>query len=500
MTRVVRQARLAPDAVAVALRPRGGFVIEREVAPGVFDAEVGPVRTYRREVVTEAAADGRVDVRQTVEFRLLAPFTAWLFVLPTRRLVGRIGPEPARPWWSPPDTLDSRSSMVLSLAAVLAVVTGYQGTLITQTITFAAGQFGSPDGAQGVALAFTRLDVLLFVPLVALADRRGRRRIALATAVAGTLFTATGALAPSLAALTATQVLARGCITATVLAVAVIAAEEMPAGARAYAVSVLALASAFGGGLCVMALPLADVAVGGWRVIYLLPLLFLPVLRSVGRSLPESRRFDVRARNVSMAGHRGRLALLATSALLLTMFSTPASQFLNEFLRDERGFSAARISAFTLLTNTPGIIGVAVGARLADARGRRGVAAVAVVGGTVLTVLQYGSTGVALWAFSITQAITAGAALPALGVYGPELFPTALRGRANGILSVLGRVGSVAGLVAVGFLSDRLGGLGNALAVLAVFPLLLAVLVIVAYPETAHRSLEELNPEDPQPV
>jgi hypothetical protein len=34
------------------------------------------------------------------------------------------------------------------------------------------------------------------------------------------------------------------------------------------------------------------------------------------------------------------------------------------------------------------------------------------------------------------------------------------------------------------------------LAVLSIGPLLMAVLVLVAYPETAHRELEELNPED----
>ena len=47
-----------------------------------------------------------------------------------------------------------------------------------------------------------------------------------------------------------------------------------------------------------------------------------------------------------------------------------------------------------------------------------------------------------------------------------------------------------------GILSDRWDGLGPALAVLSVGPLLMAALVLVAYPETAHRELEELNPED----
>jgi len=86
--------------------------------------------------------------------------------------------------------------------------------------------------------------------------------------------------------------------------------------------------------------------------------------------------------------------------------------------------------------------------------------------------------------------------VPALGVYGPELFPTSLRGRANGIIAILGVTGSVIGLTTAGYLSDRWHGLGPALAVLSVGPLLMAALVLVAYPETAHRELEDLNPED----
>ena len=51
--------------------------------------------------------------------------------------------------------------------------------------------------------------------------------------------------------------------------VAVVAAEEMPRNSRAYAVSVLAMASGLGAGVAVMALPLADISAGSWRLVYL---------------------------------------------------------------------------------------------------------------------------------------------------------------------------------------------------------------------------------------
>jgi MFS family permease len=116
--------------------------------------------------------------------------------------------------------------------------------------------------------------------------------------------------------------------------------------------------------------------------------------------------------------------------------------------------------------------------------------------GTCLTVAMVLLGGWPMWGLSIAAAVTGAMVVPALGVYGPELFPTSLRGRANGIIAILGVTGSVTGLLVAGRLSEEWDGLGPALAVLAAGPLLMAVLVLVAYPETAHRELEELNPED----
>jgi MFS family permease len=248
--------------------------------------------------------------------------------------------------------------------------------------------------------------------------------------------------------------------------------------------------------MCVWVLPLADLDDRAWRILYAIPLLGLPVVRLVGRHLQESRRFAVTHADAGMAGHGRRFWLLAASALLINLFTAPASQLMNEFLREERGFSAARISLFTLLTNTPGGIGIVVGARLADTRGRRLVGAVAVAGGVGLTVAMVLASGWSMWALSVGGAVIGAATVPALGVYGPELFPTSLRGRANGIIAILGVIGSVIGLLVAGALSERWDALGPALAVLAIGPALMAVLVLVGYPETAHLELEDINPED----
>ena len=213
----------------------------------------------------------------------------------------------------------------------------------------------------------------------------------------------------------------------------------------AYAASVLSMTAGLGAGIAVMLVPLADLAPWAWRIIYVVPLLFLPLFVNVGRRLPESRRFVRPHGRATMAGHRRRLLLLATVAFLGLMFWAPNTQFHNDFLRNAASY---------------------------------------LVGGPML------------WITALVGSIVAAVTVPALAVYGPELFPTALRAKANGIIAVAGVAGSAVGLVAGGRMHDHFGRYGPGIAVLAVGPFLVAALVLALYPETAHLELEELNPED----
>jgi MFS family permease len=404
--------------------------------------------------------------------------------------------------------MSARQSTVLALLTVLAMVSGYLGTLLTQTLTFAADEFDASDTAQGVTLAVVRVGVVLSLVLVALADRRGRRSMLLTSAFVGCVVAATGALAPGLVFLGTSQTVARGLSTALAVLIGIVAVEEMPAGSRAYAVSHLAMTGAQGAGLAVLSHPLADHGIAAWRILYVIPLLFLLAIRWVGRHLPETKRFlahdedapdAVEPDRATAQTHRWRFLLLAMSGFLAAIFTAPAAQFLNEFLRSERDFSAFEITLFTIGTNTPGGIGIIVGGRLADTKGRRIVGAVSLIGGVGLTVLMYLAMGAPMWILSVFGALIGAAAVPALGVYGPELFPTNLRGRANAGITLLAVAGSSLGLLIAGVLIDRLDSFGATMAILAAGPAILAFLVLAFYPETAHLELEEINPEDARP-
>ena len=532
MTQVVSCAVVEAGALDDILAARDGLIAERPLGHGRFDATDGPVEGYRRMVAVEQLPDGRSAVTQTVTYQLRIPFFGPLFQRGYRRWLGRIGALPKTVWWAPPARLGVPQWAVLTRLAGLAMVTGYLSTLLTQTMTFSAQEFGAGKAAQGVALAVVRVDVVLAIALVALADRRGRRAVVIWATVVGSGLTAIGALSPSLPWLVTSQVVARGFITGVTITAAVLAAEAMPAGSRAWCVGVLAMASAAGVGVCVVLLPIAGVATAAWRALYALGIIGVPLALLVGRRLPESRRFlaaEAAHHHPAAAGpaqaaaaqaaaaqgaaaqaapatgrstppvprrFRQRLALLAGGAFLFNIFSVPASQFQNEYLRKERYFSAPHISLFIVLTVLPGALGIMLGGRLADTHGRRTVGAVSLVLGVSGAVLFYLSRGWTMWAASTAAAVVGTAVIPALSVYGPELFPTAVRGLANGIITGAGRVGSVVGLVSVGLLASAFGRFGPAFALMAVGPLALAVLVVRAFPETAGRELEELNPED----
>lgn len=486
--------------LAGVLAPREGLVRERAQGDGNFELAEGPFRHYRRTVEVSPLDDGHSRVRQRVEFELAVPYFAWLFVLPVRARLARIGADTGPPpWWAPPDRLDARAATVLGTLAALSMVTGFLSTLMNQTVAFAAEEFRVGEGAQGVAATAVRIGTMFAVAIVARADRRGRRRVTLMAATVGCLASALGALAPSLAWLTASQVVGRAFATALIALIAIISVEEMPAGARAYAVSLLAMAGGLGAGACVLALPIADLGVSAWRVIYLLSLVGLPIVAGARRHLPETRRFQAPHRRAHLPGHGRRFWLLAGSLFLSNLFVAPASFFGNRYLLNERDFSAGRISLFTVVTGLPAALGIVFGGRWADVHGRRRVGAIATAAGAIGGAATYLLGGWPLWVAATLGATIGQAATPALAVYGPELFPTSLRGTANGLIAVVGLAGSATGLLAAGFAAEQVGRLGPGMAALATGPLLVSLLILVAYPETAHRELEELNPEDRPP-
>ena len=459
---------------------------------GLFEQVEGPFSTYSRRVVD----DGET-LTQTIDYRLIIPWFGILFALPMRRALSRpkaTRRQGAQPWWAPPDRLDSRQALLLGLLAAAAMSGAFTNTLFTQTATFVTKDFGISNSGQGAGGVFVRAGIVFAMPLAFMADKVGRRKmIVLASWLAPTI-AALGAFAPNYPTLVATQTVARPMSIALELLCAIAATEEMPRNSRAYALSVMAMASGLGAGIAVFGLRLADLGAGGWRYVYLLALIWVVVAIDLQRRLPETRRYEA-VHTIAPPINRMRLGQMATVAFFGNMFIAPASFFQNNYLKNVRHMNAAQISNFTLGTNTPAGLGLVVGGRLADTYGRRRIIALLGPASVALLIWSFSVGGVGLWLGAFGAGLLGGAAYPAFAVYRTELFPTGNRGRAAGIITAAGLMGGSAGIFVAGRLLDHDWSYSQVMGLMAVGQVIAIGLILLRYPETAHKDLDELNPE-----
>jgi putative MFS transporter len=160
----------------------------------------------------------------------------------------------------------------------------------------------------------------------------------------------------------------------------------------------------------------------------------------------------------------------------------------------QQGLSVTRSFGYTLVIVLGSPIGCALGAFGADYFGRRP----SIIGASVLTILFGG-----IWPF-VAQPwliLTLGFLLIVaiyiqvailFGVYTPELFPTEVRLRANGICNTLGRAATIASPYLVVALFTGYG-VGGVLALMIAL-LLVQIVVVAAWGiEPAKRGLEELE-------
>ena len=164
------------------------------------------------------------------------------------------------------------------------------------------------------------------------------------------------------------------------------------------------------------------------------------------------------------------------------------------FLR--QGLTITNSLAYTMVLASASLVGCAVGAWSSDAIGRRpsiiGASVATIVLGYIYARFNAASdpTVVLTVGFFLIVAIYVQTAM-LFGVYTPELFPTEIRLRANGICNTLGRGATVASPFAVGFLMVNYGLPG----VLWLMIALVVVQIIVVWAwgvEPAKRALEDV--------
>jgi putative MFS transporter len=167
----------------------------------------------------------------------------------------------------------------------------------------------------------------------------------------------------------------------------------------------------------------------------------------------------------------------------------------------QQGLSVARSFAYTMVIVLGSPIGCAIGAFAADRFGRKP----SIVGASVLTILFGGiypfmaepalilSVG-----FLLIVAIYVQVAI-LFGVYTPELFPTEVRLRANGICNMIGRAATIVSPFIVVALFQAYG-VGGVLALMIGLVVLQIVAVVGWGVESAKLPLEEVELTAPAPA
>ena len=387
------------------------------------------------------------------------------------------------------DALQRRTLIWAGLAVVLAA---FDGSVLVLALPAIASDFNAQIPGLSNLGSVLALGALGALPLATLADRFGRRRL-IAIGVAGfSIANFASAFAPSLTALSFIRLVAV-CFEALVGGVATaLIVEEAPPGRRGQAVSVLAILGGIGTGITVLTYPLLA---PHWRWLFLAGGIGLLAAPAIWLWLPEGRtwqkvRLSGSALRLLMGGQwRRRILVLSATTALLAVLLEPAGLLFTVFASEVLHMTPTAISTLIVVSGVVGASAYLAGGYLSDRFGRRwpgiGLTAATAIAASLSFV-----TGVAGFVVgNVLWSAISSAATPVFGAWSAELFPTRARATAEATGSVAAAIGSIAGLQAVGILSQSLG-LGRALVVVGLAALAGSFLLLML-PETKQAPLPD---------
>jgi putative MFS transporter len=332
-----------------------------------------------------------------------------------------------------------------------------------------------------------------------------------------TAATALTAMSHSIYGFVAMQFLARVFLVAEWGISTVIIAEELPATRRGFGISVVQAAAGVGGIVGSAIFPIVTKVALGWRAMYLIGIVPLIVIFFIRRSVKETKRYaELREGRVDKPAwteildkrYRKNLVIIAFLWLFMYLGYTPILTFWTTFAMGDRGLTAGQVSLMVAIAYTIGLSGFLAAGKLMDSWGRRPTCALFFGVGAVATFAAFNSPNSPLFmgASLVVLIFFATSYLTLCSTYTAELFPTRLRASAAAWTNnTLGRVGMVLAPTMVGLLAGLFAtpgggsggapssGVGPAVGLMGLFPLLCAFIVLVFLPETKSRDLEEIS-------
>jgi MFS family permease len=389
-------------------------------------------------------------------------------------------------------TLDLQQRRTLVWAGLAVVLTAFDGSVLVLALPAIAADFHARTPALSNLGSVLAIGALAALPLAALADRFGRRRL-IAVGVAGfSIANFASGLAPSLEALAVLRLVAV-CFESLVAGVTTaLIVEEAPPGRRGQAVSVLALLAGLGTGITVIGYPLLAphwrwLFLAGGIGVFLAPLIWFRLPE--GRTWLGARVSGSAFRLLLQAEWRRRVIVLAAMTALLAVLLEPAGLLFTVYASDFLHLSPVAISVLIAISGAAGAASYLAGGFLTDRFGRRGPAIVLTIATAIAASLSFATATAGFYIGNVLWSAFASAATPVFGAWTAELFPTRARATAELTTSVAASIGSVIGLQAVGLLSPS-AGLGRAIE-LGGAAAIAGALLLFLLPETKQAPLPD---------
>ena len=400
--------------------------------------------------------------------------------------------------------LPQRSALLLlAMLAGIVMFEGFDVSVTSVVLPYISRDFGADTTSLGNALAIIAMGSIAAWVLLRMADRFGRKPLLLVSAAGFAIGSLATAWAGSVASYTAIQFVTRALLVTQIAVAYLIVSESLPALWRGRANGLLGAMGSFGAALPFMAIKPALDHELGWRLLFVIgasPLVLLPVLVWKLRETPVwlAARAQGAMRSSIIAEWRAltapglRRPFVAMSALwfIVNFASATSALFFTLYVVKERAWPASDFALVAPFGLAGAFVGYIAAGFLADAIGRRWTMALFMASLGGLTMICYTAAGWHLIAasFIALQAM--------LGIWvlaytlNSELFPTQLRGAANGWCNnLIGRWGVVLAPLVLSHLSAALGSIGKAAALLGIVPWLAVPLILMLLPETRARNL-----------
>lgn len=388
--------------------------------------------------------------------------------------------------------LDRRQRVTLIWAGLAVVLSGFEGSILVLTLPAIAADFHAGTSDLSGLGSVLEVGALGALPLATLADRFGRRRLVAAGVAGFSIANFLSAYVPSLADLALLKLFAV-CFEVLVLAVTTaLIVEEAPATHRGLAVSLLALLSATGIGITVIAYP---IIAPHWRWLFIASGAGVLAAPLIWWLLPEGRtwqgvRHTAPAIRLLLQPHwLRRVLVLAAMTSLLNVLLEPAGLLYTVYASRILRWTPTEISILVVVAGAAGAVCFLGGGFLTDRYGRRGPAIALTIATAMVTSLSFATGSVGFFIGNVLWSAFASASTPVFGSWSGELFPTRARATAEAATSVAVAIGGIVGLQAVAriSLSTGLGGAIELGGVVAVAGALLLFLL----PETKEQPLPE---------